>query len=209
MHRLRAAAAGRGPHRGWAVVRQLPARPGRACFLCGRTRRCEVSQATGKPWCQACSRYWARCAGCGAFESIYAGTRAAPLCARCCNPDPGFWNRCPVCEQTWQLGTSACQRCSLSRSITDLLSGGTGRVSPGLAALHHALTVVERPATVQDWLSRGPQVRTLLSDLGSDQRPLTHEVLDELPAGKTVAHLRSVLVAVGALPAPRRAAAEA
>ena len=171
------------------------------CFLCGQTRRCEISQATGKPWCKACRRYWARCAGCGAFESIYAGTRAAPLCARCCNRDPGFWNRCPVCEQTWQLGTSACKRCSLSRSIADLLSGGTGRVSQGLAPLHHALTAVERPATVQNWLTRGPQVRTLLSDLGRDQRPLTHEVLDELPAGKAVAHLRSVLVAVGALPA--------
>jgi hypothetical protein len=166
-----------------------------------QTRRCEISQATGKPWCRACKQYWARCAGCGAFEPIYAGTRDAPLCARCCNPDPGFWNRCPVCEQTWQLRTSACQRCSLSRSIADLLSDGTGRVSQDLAPLHHALTAVERPATVQDWLTRRPQARALLSDLGRDQRPLTHEVLDEMPAGKTVAHLRSVLVAVGALPA--------
>jgi hypothetical protein len=33
------------------------------------------------------------------------------------------------------------------------------------------------------------------------QCPLTHEVLDELPADKTLAHLRSVLVATGALPA--------
>src|ERR1039457_2778360 len=180
---------------------RLPARPSSAMLPLRQTRRCEISQATGKPWCRACKQYWARCAGCGAFEPIYAGTRDAPLCARCCNPDPGFWNRCPVCEQTWQLRTSACQRCSLSRSIADLLSDGTGRVSQDLAPLHHALTAVERPATVQDWLTRRPQARALLSDLGRDQRPLTHEVLDEMPAGKTVAHLRSVLVAVGALPA--------
>jgi hypothetical protein len=45
-----------------------------------------------------------------------------------------------------------------------------------------------------------PKVRDLLADLGSDGRRLTHEIFDELPAGKTLAHLRSVLVAVGALP---------
>jgi hypothetical protein len=94
-----------------------------------------------------------------------------------------------------------CRRCSLSRSIAELLSGGTGHVSQDLAPLHHALTAVDRPATVQDWLQRKPEVRTLLSALGRDQRPLTHEILDEMPASKTVAHLRSVLVAVGTLPA--------
>jgi hypothetical protein len=50
------------------------------------------------------------------------------------------------------------------------------------------------------WLSR-PAVRTILRELACDHRRLTHEVLDELPASKTLTHLRSVLVAAGALPA--------
>jgi hypothetical protein len=49
------------------------------------------------------------------------------------------------------------------------------------------------------WLSDGI-VSTVLSDLGSGRRPLTHQALDDLPAGKTVEHLRSVLVATDALP---------
>jgi hypothetical protein len=44
-------------------------------------------------------------------------------------------------------------------------------------------------------------VRTLLAGLATGRRPLTHAVLDELPDSKTLRHLRSVLVASGALPA--------
>ncbi|MER5540414.1 hypothetical protein [Streptomyces mirabilis] len=40
----------------------------------------------------------------------------------------------------------------------------------------------------------------MLSDLGSGRRPLAHEALDELPEGKGVEHIRSVLVAMGTLP---------
>ena len=46
-----------------------------------------------------------------------------------------------------------------------------------------------------------PKVRELLSELGSQTRRLTNEILDELPADKTLARMRSVLVAIGALPA--------
>ncbi|MFJ9011846.1 hypothetical protein [Streptomyces canus] len=49
------------------------------------------------------------------------------------------------------------------------------------------------------WLSKGI-VATVLSDLGSGRRPLTHPALDELPEGKVVEHIRSVLVAAGVLP---------
>ncbi|MFD0297398.1 hypothetical protein [Streptomyces sp. NPDC127118] len=49
------------------------------------------------------------------------------------------------------------------------------------------------------WLSGGI-VSTVLSDLGSGRRLLTHEALDELPEDKVVEHIRSVLVASGALP---------
>ncbi|MEV0781301.1 hypothetical protein [Streptomyces sp. NPDC050428] len=49
------------------------------------------------------------------------------------------------------------------------------------------------------WLSKGI-VSTVLSDLGSGRRPLTHKALDELPEGKVVEHIRSVLVATSTLP---------
>ncbi|MEU6606534.1 hypothetical protein ABZ922_15955 [Streptomyces shenzhenensis] len=57
----------------------------------------------------------------------------------------------------------------------------------------------ERAGTAMRWLSGGI-VSTVLSSLGSGRRPLTHEALDKLPAGKVVEHIRSVLVATGTLP---------
>ena len=41
----------------------------------------------------------------------------------------------------------------------------------------------------------------MLTELAAGLRPLTHAALDELPASKPLTHLRSVLVATGALPA--------
>jgi hypothetical protein len=49
------------------------------------------------------------------------------------------------------------------------------------------------------WLTKQP-IAAVLSDLAAGRRPLTHQALDELPASPPVAHLRQVLVAVGALP---------
>ena len=40
----------------------------------------------------------------------------------------------------------------------------------------------------------------MLTELAAGLRPLTHAALDELPASKPVTHMRSVLVAAGALP---------
>jgi hypothetical protein len=45
-----------------------------------------------------------------------------------------------------------------------------------------------------------PASRALLSELARDQRPLTHEILDQFPPGRPLAHLRAVLVAAGGLP---------
>lgn len=45
-----------------------------------------------------------------------------------------------------------------------------------------------------------PRARELLSEFGSQTRQLTHEILGELPADKTLAPLRSALAAIGVLP---------
>ena len=170
------------------------------CGICGRTAQCEMSRATGRPWCDRCQQWWAPCAGCGTVTPVRGGTRQEPLCARCLNPDPGFWGRCPACKNTWQLSPGPCQRCVLDQKIRGLLGDRAGAVRPDLAPLHQALSSVERPDTALAWMAR-PKVRALLTGLGGEDRRLTHEILDELPAGKTLAHLRSVLAATGALPA--------
>src|SRR5437762_2341437 len=65
---------------------------------------------------------------------------------------------------------------------------------------NQTLHAVDRPTTVLNWLKR-PTVATALAELATGQRPLSHAALDDLPGGKPVEHLRSVLVATAALPA--------
>ena len=69
-----------------------------------------------------------------------------------------------------------------------------------MQVLHQTLATTDRPAAVLAWLSSGTS-QTMLTELAAGLRPLTHAALDKLPASKPLAHLRSVLVATGALPA--------
>jgi hypothetical protein len=139
------------------------------------------------------------CSGCGTVAQARGGTWEAPLCAKCTNPDPDFWGRCPVCTTTWQLSPHPCQRCVLDQQVRDLLGDATGAIRPELGLFHEALMSAERPDVAVAWVSRS-KARDLLERIGRDERPVTHEVLDELPPGKVLAHLRSVLVATGTLP---------
>jgi len=129
---------------------------------------------------------------------VRGGTTSEPLCSTCLRPDPAFWHNCPGCGQTGRLHQGRCARCAVDRRLRDLLGDATGEIRPELRALYQALTGAERPGTVVSWLgnSAGP---TALRDLGTG-KPLTHGLLDGLPAGKPVEHLRSVLVSIGTLP---------
>jgi hypothetical protein len=167
------------------------------CSICGRTASCEISQATSRPWCKACQKRRARCAGCGQVELIRGGTLAKPLCAACTRPDPSFWRGCPGCGRP-QLSTRTCTRCNLRQRLALLLAGG-GEIPAELRGLHDTLAGSERPNLVLAWVNK-PAIAAILREFGSGQRALSHAALDELPAGKPVEHLRAILVAAGTLP---------
>jgi hypothetical protein len=181
------------------VCQNCRTRPLLACSICGREKPCEISRATGQPWCENCQNRWRRCSACGTMAAAHGGTRGTPLCASCVNPGPGFWDRCPECHETWVLSPRPCQRCVLARHIRRLLGNEEGQVRPDLAALLKALTEAERPDNAIAWVRR-PRVREILAAIGSADRAVTHDELDEMPSGKTLAHLRSILVATGTLP---------
>ncbi|MCW2941742.1 MAG: hypothetical protein JWN00_4727 [Actinomycetia bacterium] len=169
------------------------------CGICDRTAPCEISRATGRPWCIRCQHRWMPCSGCRTIAPLRGGTLKEPLCAQCVNPDPDFWDRCPTCRTTWTLRPRPCQRCTLDQRVRRLLGDDTGQIRAELAPLHHALTQVDRPDMAMSWLHR-PKVAEILTQIGADTRRPTHEILDELPPSKTLDHLRSVLVATGTLP---------
>jgi hypothetical protein len=170
------------------------------CSSCGRTVPCTVSKITGQPRCGACARSWARCSRCGQLAPARAGTRDAPLCGDCAVPGPDFFKTCPACGSPGRLIAGACRRCHLRQRLGELLADSTGNVRPELQVLHQTLAAASRPATVLTWLSSATS-QAMLTELAAGLRPLTHAALDELPASKPLTHLRSVLVATGALPA--------
>ena len=153
--RSRAAkAAGGGSGRGRPVAAQAGPHhhPGRRvarmiCSICGRNAPCEISQATGRPWCKACQKRRARCAGCGQVELIRGGTIAKPLCAACTRPDPAFWRGCPACGHP-QLSTRSCTRCNLRQRLQALLADHDGDVRAELRGLHDNLASSDRPNLV-------------------------------------------------------------
>jgi len=168
------------------------------CSICGRDAACYLSKATGEPWCEACKQRWARCSRCGQVARVRGGTRAEPLCAACTRPGPGFWRTCTGCGQTGRISSGRCVRCTTQLRLRELLGTGTGGIRPGLQPLYDALAGAERPATVEAWLNKSA-APSILRELAGKQ--LTHRALDQLAGGKTVEHLRSVLVAIGTLPA--------
>jgi hypothetical protein len=168
------------------------------CSICGRSAPCEISEATSRPWCKACQKRRARCAGCGRVELIRGGTIAKPLCAACTRPDPAFWGCCPTCGHR-QLSTRSCTRCNLRQRLRVLLADHDGDVRAELRGLHDNLVNSDRPNLVLQWLNKAC-IAGLLREMGAGRQPLSHAGLDELPAGKPIEHLRAILVATGTLP---------
>ncbi len=192
-HRRVAAITGAGP-----VCTRCRPRPDVVCGICGRTGRGTISRATGQPICDRCREPWIVCSGCGTSAPLKGGTRQEPLCARCVNPDPAFWKRCGVCGITWQLTTTECARCCLDRKLKQIFSAEDGTLVPELDQLRETLVEVDRPDHALDWLNK-PGVRDTLRAVATTRDTVSHQSLDMMPPSGTVEHLRSMLVAAGAL----------
>lgn len=107
---------------------------------------------------------------------------------------------CPRCGTAERVvGHHPCTRCVLEDRLRAFLADDSGSIRPQLTVLHRTLVNTDRPHTVLTWFSRS-SAAAVLGDLGSGARPLTHDALDDLGPSKQVEHLRSVLVATGALP---------
>ncbi len=138
----------------------------------------------------------ATCSQCGELAPIRGGTRAAPLCARCTRPDEAFWKSCSTCGRADRIHAGRCVRCAIEQRFRAELGDSSGRIDPRFDKLFDALTSSTRPTTIDRWLSRSAAPRILRA---LDDKDLTHQALDDLPHGKSVEHLHSVLVAIGVL----------
>jgi hypothetical protein len=85
------------------------------------------------------------------------------------------------------------------RRLRQALAPPDGTTARELDRFREALVRVDRPDLMLDWLKRPAARRTLQTVAASGA--VTHEALDTLPQGRGLAHVRSMLVAAGALPA--------
>jgi hypothetical protein len=169
-----------------------------SCSICGRAAPGSISKLTGHACCHACLQRRARCNGCGNIRLVRSGTRSQPLCGSCTRPD-ARWHACPGCGEHTQHRARRCARCTLQRRLGELLRDDAGQIHPQLQILHDNLAHHDRPDTVLAWLNKHT-ASAIVRELATGQRALTHAGLDELPDSKPLQHLRSVLVATGALP---------
>ncbi len=174
--------------------------PVATCAICGREAPCETSMATGRPWCRRCQQRWAECSACGKTRPVHGGSLDQPLCLACTSPDSSSWHACPECGEEARIRPGRpCQRCALRRKLDGLLADGSGNIRPGLRAFRDSLASTGRPTTVLSWLDNNKD-SAVLRELAAGERPLAHAALDELPDSKPLRHLRTILVATGALP---------
>jgi hypothetical protein len=174
-----------------------PPLPLSTCSICAKEKPCGTSRITGRPWCPDCQRRSAPCSACGRLAAIASGTSARPLCADCTTPE--VWHTCPTCTDPDYPHPGQCVRCLINQRLGDLLGPASDSLHPALEALRHNIATTEHPTTARRWLNK-PSIAPVLSDLATGRRALTHQSLDELPDSPPLAHLRQVLVSVGALP---------
>lgn len=179
------------------ICPSCPALRTATCSVCGENRPCGTSRTTGRPWCPTCQHRTASCSACGRIAAVVSGTLAEPLCIDCTAPE--VWHTCPTCTDPDHPHPGQCARCLINQRLNELLGPSTETLHPGLQALRHDIATAEYPLTANRWLNK-PSIAPVLADLAAGRRPLTHQALDELPDSQPLAHLRQVLVSVGALP---------
>jgi hypothetical protein len=174
----------------------------RDCARCGR--RGGLAANWEGPVCRTChdkaARTYGCCAGCGAGR-LLPGRRGdgAATCRDCAGITRDF--TCARCgREALLLGGRLCERCTLEEQLAAILDDGTGQVSPPMRSLLDTVLSTVRPKSGLQWL-RDPRVPGLLAGLATGAVPLTHEALHGLPDWRMVSHLRSLLMACGALPA--------
>ncbi|MFE3932395.1 hypothetical protein ACFXPJ_00940 [Streptomyces goshikiensis] len=169
------------------------------CVKCGNVRRVNARTADGGPMCWRCSYRPKPCGTCGKTKRVYGhAADGTPLCRSCYGKDPaarGDCRRCGVRERLHNHGR--CHQCTAADQLRELLAGRGGTIRAEVEPLLTALEASD-PKSVLAWLRR-PVPRTLLSSLANDTGPITHDVLDRLPRQRAVQHIRSTLVAAGAL----------
>jgi hypothetical protein len=145
---------------------------------------------------QAAKRITGICA-CGHQGVLPGLLDERPACRRCSGVRLNL--DCIGCGAEAELYSGGrCQRCVLRATASRLLTNpDTGAIAPQLQVIVDALAAMARPNSGLTWI-RQPHVADVLRELARHPT-LTHDVLDQLPPGRTTDYMRSLLVEHDAL----------
>jgi len=175
------------------------AAPRRDCVRCGRHRRVQAHWPDG-PVCATCygraREHPAPCARCHQTRVLIASDPRGEICPACAGmPTPP----CPSCGQPGMPHAyGPCARCVALTRLRERLTGLDGQPHSQLQPVLDALTGLALPAAIDGWVRTSAADH--LSALARTGTPITHELLDTLPAGQAERYLRHLLVAAGVLP---------
>ena len=175
-----------------------------------RPRHCHYCQKDGiacATWplgtiCRDCYQRRVRPAACATCmrTAVMVGHDAAgqDICAACSGADLDF--TCKSCgAEGLDYSAGKCMRCASTEHVTNLLSDEAGQIASQLQPLADALATAHT-GSIMTWLRVGKSAR-LLATLAAEQRPITHESLDELSQDGATHYIRELLVTTGILPA--------
>jgi hypothetical protein len=172
------------------------------CARCGQDRPPQARWPEG-PVCDPCYtaalRHRARCASCGQLRRLVAPPGSdADTCASCAGqPVTCACADCGLEDKLFERGR--CERCSLRRRATALLTWPGGEVPAALRPVLEAICAARTPKSALNWLRRGGGA-AILAELAAGTLPATHQALDAHPRRRAADQLRQVLVAGGVLP---------
>jgi hypothetical protein len=155
------------------------------------------------PVCSTCYEYVRShpeaCAQCGDVQPLIAtDDHDQGICGPCAGVDVEY--TCRRCGQGGRIyADRTCGRCVLADRLDDLLQQANGSTALQLKPVRDALVAVEHPISILGWLRKSASAR-LLAQLAAEDRPITHELLDQLPQDKSLHNVRQILVHTGVLP---------
>jgi hypothetical protein len=139
------------------------------------------------------------CTGCHTLRRLV--DPPGPAATRCCDCAgvPSLGHTCVDCgieDKLYQAGR--CDRCALTRAVTDLLTDDTGTIPDLLFSLAAAIAAAPNPRSALNWLRTGAGA-AILADIVAGRLELSHDTLDDHPRPRAADYLRRMLVTHGVL----------
>ena len=164
--------------------------------ICGRTAPCDISRPPVNRGAYAAKQRWVACSGCGTVARSAAAPFERAVVRQMPQPRPGLLGTLPELQHHLATQHAALPRCAVDKR-TARPPRRRHRHDPRRTAGLAPCAGRRRTARRRHGLARAPKGQRAAGRTRRRRAAPHPRALDELPAGKTVAHLRSVLVATG------------